>query len=961
MFAVRMKKGQPLHLSSSPMLYVVWLFLCLLTVRAQDGKVTCSVPPVEEFHDTVLTCHFPDDLSVSNKDFTVYHYRSNDSPEAVLDCWWLRGVVHCSIHPDFVYNNIVSRTLSITVRHVTTNHTGSYACQIANYDPRFLEMCELIIKPGIENTCSITKEESQSKGTLTCYFSEDIGKTQRNFTVVKSHGQSMTGVDEEQSSGLLLIVLIPTLLGVAVVVAVAIVLFLKYRRKCFSSSKKHTESENQQQSTPMLKLAISHKDDLGAEAQGPFESGAWGGRPICHPLTPSLTKTPSLTNEKNTILNALQTIEKDERLHYNKKTSLMKKEKKERKKVTEDFQEYLEKSVKDMYPDITGTFYFVPPVYFNKTHYRKKLVIGEVTWVPDTPTDNDVRHDRAMQHVIHCLRHLAERRQEKMFVLTQLTFDAYLNNVSTEYVTHRLPTADSNISNNIDLLIIHQKHGVLVGVVKTVSDDDVRGQDNEEKAGEMIILQVKEGLQQLDEAVCTMNHLTSDQKSVKVRKFLMLPRLSRSSLNRAVASQPDQFANYPEIEMSLCADDLSASNAPWDISSDHLDKLIEWWHKMMDKTSDDHNLTTKLYLRLISRFCGPATQPSLQTQDDPFVLPKTLAEAVSVTGDLYNRPMLSQDMMDLLREKRLFLVGPSNTCKTWLLTMVGKKWIKSGHELHVFCGSASSSKSLKHAFREELRPASGINDNDTYSPKKVNVEPLNFSNEKEIHKAVKKCIWMKQEKNVYVVADDVDVNSISYRICFKKFCESLKSQCPDVHLWATSSKGQEEVDGWQVKTFTTPLHCPPAVVRECPPLEASYSLPEVTNTQQDNFYPTDGPPVKYFYHKESAISLHDCKDCGKEVAVFLTKHLLSRKDTNVAEHDVLSEPSATNVTKIEADKKFSVLQDKDLLVFFESGIKQEEKFVEGLRESGISVDTVRDEDDQVCHCRRDWQCMCHAC
>ncbi|XP_025113446.1 uncharacterized protein LOC112575682 [Pomacea canaliculata] len=189
-----MDKDLRLQFTSSPMLYVVWLCLCLMTVRAQDGKVTCSVPPVEEFHDTVLTCHFPEDLSVSNKDFTVYHYRSNDNPEAVLDCCWIRGVRKCSTHPDFVYNNIVSRTLSITVRHVTTNHTGRYACQIANYEPRFLESCELRLKPGIENTCSINKEESQSSATLTCYFSEDIGKTQRNFTVVKYNGQDMTEV-----------------------------------------------------------------------------------------------------------------------------------------------------------------------------------------------------------------------------------------------------------------------------------------------------------------------------------------------------------------------------------------------------------------------------------------------------------------------------------------------------------------------------------------------------------------------------------------------------------------------------------------------------------------------------------------------------------------------------------------------------------------------------------------------
>jgi hypothetical protein len=32
----------------------------------------------------------------------------------------------------------------------------------------------------------------------------------------------------------------------------------------------------------------THKDDLRPEARGPLKSGAWGGRPTCHPQTPAL-------------------------------------------------------------------------------------------------------------------------------------------------------------------------------------------------------------------------------------------------------------------------------------------------------------------------------------------------------------------------------------------------------------------------------------------------------------------------------------------------------------------------------------------------------------------------------------------------------------------------------------------------------------------------------------------------
>ena len=43
----------------------------------------------------------------------------------------------------------------------------------------------------------------------------------------------------------------------------------------------------------------THKDDLRPEAQGPLKSGAWGGRPTCHPQTPPLHR-PLITIFQNT-------------------------------------------------------------------------------------------------------------------------------------------------------------------------------------------------------------------------------------------------------------------------------------------------------------------------------------------------------------------------------------------------------------------------------------------------------------------------------------------------------------------------------------------------------------------------------------------------------------------------------------------------------------------------------------
>lgn len=49
-------------------------------VVVTEDKITCTIPPVAPSHDTVLTCHFPEDLSVTKKDFTIYRYVEHSNP-----------------------------------------------------------------------------------------------------------------------------------------------------------------------------------------------------------------------------------------------------------------------------------------------------------------------------------------------------------------------------------------------------------------------------------------------------------------------------------------------------------------------------------------------------------------------------------------------------------------------------------------------------------------------------------------------------------------------------------------------------------------------------------------------------------------------------------------------------------------------------------------------------------------
>ncbi|XP_025112631.1 uncharacterized protein LOC112575179 [Pomacea canaliculata] len=336
--------------------------------------------------------------------------------------------------------------------------------------------------------------------------------------------------------------------------------------------------------------------------------------------------------------------------------------------ITKRFQEYLESQTQSMFPNMLQkhSFYFVPPVYFNKTRYRKEIYYGQAVFVPEPVDAKDVRYDQAMLHVFTCLHDMAKHDKKNMFVLTQFKYDDYLKNLGSEFQRHRLPVPAGFTEENqniqcFDLMIVHRHHGVLVGVVKAVGDKVI--QDDQQPLNDMIVKEVTDAVKQLKKGADMIKHLMSDQEqSPRVCQTLMLPNMARTTLQRVIADQPGLVQGMREClgknevsdptELCLCAEDLENPR----MLSDVISRMLT-----SNNTEDGVPMTDELYIRILSRFCGPATQSALEGQCQSMYLPKTQVEAVSVTGDLYRRPILSEDMLDLLTKERLFLVGPPNT------------------------------------------------------------------------------------------------------------------------------------------------------------------------------------------------------------------------------------------------------------------------------------------------------------
>lgn len=226
------------------------------------------------------------------------------------------------------------------------------------------------------------------------------------------------------------------------------------------------------------------------------------------------------------------------------------------------------------YPNLHTETYFLPPLHFNRVQYDRQEVGGQQVLVPhkaesgaihsslpaspkfsvskhcNTPAgnprsprlprvqDNDVRDDKAQRRVLRGLRALVDELKEVMIVVSQLKFGSYLNKPSFAAAASLLPrpvTMDAeHRQGDFDVLIIHSKHGLIAGEIKSVGDNFVRLQLTQEEEDSIVERSVQKALSQLTKSEEVLRHLVSDLPSVNIIKALMLPNITRCQLLRVV-------------------------------------------------------------------------------------------------------------------------------------------------------------------------------------------------------------------------------------------------------------------------------------------------------------------------------------------------------------------------------------------------------------------------------------------
>ncbi|XP_025113046.1 uncharacterized protein LOC112575403 [Pomacea canaliculata] len=409
-------------------------------------------------------------------------------------------------------------------------------------------------------------------------------------------------------------------------------------------------------------------------------------------------------------------------------------------------------------------------------------------------------------------------------------------------------------------------------------------------------------------------------------KFLVLLQDLRKCLG---AADP---ADIPGL--CLCSDQLSDPKTPWDVSSHVLIELRNWWQRRVAGAGPDSQMTDYLYWILVSRFCGPATTVIVPCTVPSRLSIKTLGQAVSFTGECYTSVItLFPEQVQLLNTapSRLFVAGPPGTGKSVVLLLMGIEWLRWLHDVYIV-STGMWSRAACSMLYNMLLSTMLLKMTTKVSPNQLHYLQYDFTQSTDVEKAIRDLSQTASGRPLYIIADEAGPEDKFDT--FQGFCGELLEIVPHLHLWAASCYHKVAPAGWQEEYLTRPLRSPPVVVREVEQ-DIVMALDRDVQAYSERGVPdhTDGPPVKHIIHHGHGRSPYwpvNCVNCGREVARFLLS---------------LQMGASTNSTTFASGGMAPpCLQWRDVLVLYWGDISDRLGMMTGLKEAGIPVRLMKDDD-----------------
>lgn len=169
--------------------------------------------------------------------------------------------------------------------------------------------------------------------------------------------------------------------------------------------------------------------------------------------------------------------------------------------------------------------------------------------------ESTLRDDFAQQHVLHCLKALAEHHGEVMFVISQLRFSDYLNRPCYSATTALFPRF-SDIEKrfrdgDFDVLVLHRRYGVVIGEIKSVGLHAGTAENSYQNLVDDVAKRVRKAAWQLNKSSEVLRYLLHDlSPPPPVHKALILPYITSNSLGAVLEKYEDlKTVNRVKIAM----------------------------------------------------------------------------------------------------------------------------------------------------------------------------------------------------------------------------------------------------------------------------------------------------------------------------------------------------------------------------------------------------------------------------